>query len=128
MAIILLKNSTTSEDDYFCDDDDDNSDYDEDAIVDVDEDTERVCSWVQEGDKGWRMDSRAATEVWSIILKMDYHQHHDRRKRAVILLMIMISKGAGTFHSANQSKEGSVGFGTSQHPIFMKLLPDHLWH
>ena len=37
-------------------------------------------------------------------------------------------KGAGTFHSAGQSKEGSVGFGTSQHPIFMKLLPDHLWH
>ena len=37
-------------------------------------------------------------------------------------------KGAGTFHSASQSKEGSVGFGTSQHPIFMKLLPDHLWH
>ena len=29
-------------------------------------------------------------------------------------------KGAGTFHSASQSKEGSVGFGTSQHPIFMK--------
>ena len=38
------------------------------------------------------------------------------------------AKGAGTFHSASQSKEGSVGFGTSQHPIFMKLLPDHLWH
>ena len=37
-------------------------------------------------------------------------------------------KGAGTFHSASQSKEGSVGFGTSQHPIFMKLWPDHLWH
>ena len=37
-------------------------------------------------------------------------------------------KGAGAFHSAGQSKEGSVGFGTSQHPIFMKLLPDHLWH
>ena len=37
-------------------------------------------------------------------------------------------KGAGTFHSASQIKEGSVGFGTSQHPIFMKLLPDHLWH
>ena len=37
-------------------------------------------------------------------------------------------KGAGTFHSASQSKEGSVSFGTSQHPIFMKLLPDHLWH
>ena len=37
-------------------------------------------------------------------------------------------KGAGAFHSAGQSKEGSVGFGTSRHPIFMKLLPDHLWH
>ena len=37
-------------------------------------------------------------------------------------------KGAGTFHSDSQSKEGSVGFDTSQHPIFMKLLPDHLWH
>ena len=37
-------------------------------------------------------------------------------------------KGAGTFQSASQSKEGSVGFGTSQHPIVMKLLPDHLWH
>ena len=37
-------------------------------------------------------------------------------------------KGAGTFHSAGQSKEGYVGFGTSEHPIFMKLLPDHLWH
>ena len=37
-------------------------------------------------------------------------------------------KGAGTFHSAGQSKEGSVGFGTSQQPIIMKLLPDHLWH
>ena len=40
----------------------------------------------------------------------------------------VVLKGAGTFHSASQSKEGSVGFGTSQHPIFMKLLPDHLWH
>ena len=30
-------------------------------------------------------------------------------------------KGAGAFHSAGQSKEGSVGFGTSQHPIFTKL-------
>ena len=37
-------------------------------------------------------------------------------------------KGAGTFHSAGQRKKGSVGFGTSQHPIIMKLLPDHLWH
>ena len=37
-------------------------------------------------------------------------------------------KGAGFFHSAGQSKEGYVGFGTSEHPIFMKLLPDHLWH
>ena len=37
-------------------------------------------------------------------------------------------KGAGTFHSAGQSKEGSIGFCTSQHPIIMKLLPDHLWH
>ena len=37
-------------------------------------------------------------------------------------------KGAGAFHSAGQSKEGYVGFGTSEHPIFMKLLPDHLWH
>ena len=36
-------------------------------------------------------------------------------------------KGAGAFHSASQSKEGLVGFGTSEHPIFMKLLPDHLW-
>ena len=39
-----------------------------------------------------------------------------------------LRKGAGTFHSAGQSKEGPVGFGTSQHPIIMKLLPDHLWH
>ena len=39
-----------------------------------------------------------------------------------------VTKGAGTFHSAGQSKEGSVRFGTSQHPLFMKLLPDHLWH
>ena len=38
------------------------------------------------------------------------------------------NKGAGAFHSAGQSKEGLVGFGTSQHPIFMKLLPDNLWH
>ena len=37
-------------------------------------------------------------------------------------------KGAGAFHSAGQIKEGYVGFGTSEHPIFMKLLPDHLWH
>ena len=37
-------------------------------------------------------------------------------------------KGAGAFHSAGQSKEGYVGFGTSEHPIFMKLLPGHLWH
>ena len=37
-------------------------------------------------------------------------------------------KGAGAFHSASQSKEGSVGFDTSQLPILMKLLPDHLWH
>ena len=37
-------------------------------------------------------------------------------------------KGAGFFHSAGQSKEGYVGFGTSEHPIFMKILPDHLWH
>ena len=46
----------------------------------------------------------------------------------IALIMIKPVKGAGTFHSASQSKEGSVGFGTSQHPIFMKLLPDHLWH
>ena len=37
-------------------------------------------------------------------------------------------KGAGAFHSAGQIKKGLVGFGTSEHPIFMKLLPDHLWH
>ena len=37
-------------------------------------------------------------------------------------------KGAGSFHSAGQSKEGQVGFGTSQHPILMKLSQDHLWH
>ena len=30
-------------------------------------------------------------------------------------------KGAGFFHSAGQSKEGYVGFGTSEHPIFMKF-------
>ena len=35
---------------------------------------------------------------------------------------------SGAFHSAGQSKEGEVGFGTSEHPIFMKLLHDHLWH
>ena len=45
-----------------------------------------------------------------------------------IMLLHIALKGAGAFHSAGQSKEGSVGFGTSQHPIFMKLLPDHLWH
>ena len=44
------------------------------------------------------------------------------------MLQLKSPKGAGTFHSASQSKEGSVGFGTSQHPIFMKLLPDQLWH
>ena len=82
--------SHSDEDDADVDVDADDDDDDNDA--DVDEDTERVCSWVQEGDKGWRMDSRAATEVWSIILKMDYHQHHDHRERAVILLMKMISK------------------------------------
>ena len=38
------------------------------------------------------------------------------------------NKGAGAFHSAGQSKEGYVGFGTSQHPIFMKLLPNQLRH
>ena len=32
-------------------------------------------------------------------------------------------KGAGFFHSAGESKEGEVGFGTSEHPIFMKLCP-----
>ena len=37
-------------------------------------------------------------------------------------------KGAGYFHSAGQSDAGELGFGTSEHPIFMKLLPDHLWH
>ena len=30
-------------------------------------------------------------------------------------------EGAGYFHSPGQSK----GFGTSEHPICMKLLPDH---
>ena len=45
-----------------------------------------------------------------------------------IMMTSKNSKGAGAFHSAGQSKEGSVGFGTFQHPIFMKLLPDHLWH
>ena len=39
-----------------------------------------------------------------------------------------LRKGAGTFHSAGQSKEELVGFGTFQHLIFMKLLPDHLWY
>ena len=48
--------------------------------------------------------------------------------KVVELVILLRAKGAGTFHSASQSKEGSVGFGTSQHPIFMKLLPDHLWH
>ena len=40
----------------------------------------------------------------------------------------MQDKGAGAFHSAGQSKEGQVGFGTSEHPIFMKLLPVRLLH
>ena len=32
-----------------------------------------------------------------------------------------MQKGAGTFHSASQSKEGSVGFGTSDfHETFTK--------
>ena len=44
MAFILLKNSTTSDDVDICDDADDNSDYDEDTIVDIDEDRGRVCS------------------------------------------------------------------------------------
>ena len=44
------------------------------------------------------------------------------------LNQILILKGAGAFHSAGQSKEGQVGFGTSEHPIFMKLLPNNLWH
>ena len=34
---------------------------------------------------------------------------------------ILQIKGASYFHSAGQSKEGYVGFGTSEHPIFMKL-------
>ena len=38
-------------------------------------------------------------------------------------------KGAGACHSASQSKEGYIGFGTSEHPIFMKPLPeDNLQH
>ena len=37
-------------------------------------------------------------------------------------------KGADFYHSACQSKEELVGFGSSEHPIFMKLLPDHLPH
>ena len=41
---------------------------------------------------------------------------------------LLLLKGAGTFHSAGQSKEGYVGFGTSEHPIFMKLLQVHLGH
>ena len=36
-----------------------------------------------------------------------------------------LEKWASYFHSASQSKEGfKVGFGTTEHPIFMKLLPD----
>ena len=31
----------------------------------------------------------------------------------------MQDKGAGAFHSAGQSKEGQVDFGTSEHLIFM---------
>ena len=60
---------------------------------------------------------------------------HDKAHSQVLMLHLSmhfnplpVLKGAGAFHSAGQSKEGSVGFGTSQHPIFMKLLPDHLWH
>ena len=50
------------------------------------------------------------------------------QKKSWFLLFYKKNKGAGAFDSAGQSKEGSVGFGTSQHPIVMKLLPDHLWH
>ena len=42
--------------------------------------------------------------------------------------MFFREKGAGAFHSAGQSKEGLAGFGASEHPIFMNLLPDYLWH
>ena len=38
-------------------------------------------------------------------------------------IWVLALKGAGAFHSAGQSKEGKVGFGTSEYPIFMKLLP-----
>ena len=40
----------------------------------------------------------------------------------------IVIKWAGTFHSAGQSKGRQLGFGAFEHPIFMKLLPDHLWH
>ena len=36
-------------------------------------------------------------------------------------MVYTVDKGAGAFYSAGQSKEGSVGFGISQHPIFIKL-------
>ena len=36
----------------------------------------------------------------------------------------IFAEGAGYFHSPGQSK----GFGTSEHPICMKLLPDYFWH
>ena len=60
----------------------------------------------------------------------NFSTYRKPRQLHTILLGMPLSKdkGAGAFHSAGQSKEGLVGFGTSKHPIFMKLLPDHLWH
>ena len=48
------------------------------------------------------------------------------------MIGLMVAKGAVIFHLAGQSKGRvllvKLGFGTSEYPIFMKLLPDHLWH
>ena len=50
----------------------------------------------------------------------------DRATTRQIFAQLIKVKGAGIFHSASQRKEGSVGFGTSEHSISMKLLPDPL--
>ena len=40
---------------------------------------------------------------------------------------LVFLEGAGYFHSAGKRKEvGILGFGISEHLIFMELLPDHL--
>ena len=68
-------------------------------------------------------------EKWYLVQEQQDHRRLKYRRRLSDYQSPCFQlKGAGAFHSAGQSKEGLVGFGTSQHPIFMKLLPDHLWH